>query len=122
MAIHPVLPSDGRKPSALRMKTFSRLDTQPARTPVNASPTPLRTPTHDSGPVWFATPSPYETFIHNTSPAFAGARVPVSPSGDSEKPYALDTHSSALYTRLSGLDSGLDVLGVHWKKLLVAGC
>jgi hypothetical protein len=29
----------------------------PMRTPVNASPTPSRTPTHDSGPPWIATPS-----------------------------------------------------------------
>ena len=36
--------------------------------PVNASPPPLRTVTHDLRPVWQATPSPYETFIHNTFP------------------------------------------------------
>ena len=47
---------------------LSRLNTQPARTPVNASPTPLRTVTHDSGPMWVASPSTYETFIHNTLP------------------------------------------------------
>ena len=70
MATRPILPSEGRKPSALRTKTFSRLDTQPARTPVNASTTTLRSPPHDSGPVWFARPSPYGTLIHNTSPAF----------------------------------------------------
>jgi hypothetical protein len=29
---------------------------QPARTPVNASPAPSRTPTHDSGPSWLARP------------------------------------------------------------------
>ena len=58
--------------------TFSWLDTQPARTPVNASTTTLRSAPHDSGPVWFARPSPYETLIHNTSPASAGAHVPVS--------------------------------------------
>ncbi len=78
MAIRPVLPSEGRKPSALRMKTFSRLNTQPARTPVNASTAPLPMLPHDSGPVWLARPSPYETFIHNTSPALAGAHVRVS--------------------------------------------
>ena len=33
---------------------FSRLNTQPMRTPVNASPSPSRGPTHDSGTVWFA--------------------------------------------------------------------
>jgi hypothetical protein len=28
---------------------------------------------HDSEPVWVASPSPYETFIHNTLPVFTGA-------------------------------------------------
>jgi hypothetical protein len=41
--------------------------------PVNASPSPLPTNVHDSEPVWIATPSLYETFIHNTLPAFTGA-------------------------------------------------
>ncbi len=34
---------------------------QPMRTPVNASPSPSRGPTHDSGTVWFARPSLEET-------------------------------------------------------------
>ena len=53
--------------------SISRLHTWPARTPVNASPAPLRTTMHDSGSVWVATPSLYETFIHNTLPALTGA-------------------------------------------------
>ena len=40
---------------------FSRLNTQPMRTPVNASPKPSRASAHDSGTVWFATPSLEET-------------------------------------------------------------
>src|SRR3982074_494416 len=40
---------------------FSRLTTQPMRTPVNASPTPSRVSAHDSGTVWFARPSLGET-------------------------------------------------------------
>jgi hypothetical protein len=36
---------------------LSRLDGWPMRSPVNASPTSSRIPTHDSGPVWFARPS-----------------------------------------------------------------
>ena len=40
---------------------FSRLNTQPMRTPVNASPKPSRVSAHDSGTVWFATPSLAET-------------------------------------------------------------
>jgi hypothetical protein len=53
--------------------SISRLNTWPARTPVNASPAPLQTPMHDSEPVWVASPSPYETFIHNPLPVFTGA-------------------------------------------------
>ena len=41
---------------------FSRLNTQPMRTPVNASPKPSRISAHDSGTVWFARPSLEETF------------------------------------------------------------
>ena len=40
---------------------FSRLNTQPMRTPVNASPKPSRVSAHDSGTVWFARPSLAET-------------------------------------------------------------
>ena len=53
---------------------LSRLNTRPARTPVNASPPPSRAPPHDSGPVWVASPSPYDSFIHNTSPVYPGAQ------------------------------------------------
>ncbi len=55
--------------SAPRMHNLSRLNTQPACTPVNASPKPSRAPTHDSGPVWAANPSPYGSFIRYSSPA-----------------------------------------------------
>jgi CheY-like chemotaxis protein len=40
---------------------FLRLNTQPMRTPVNASPIPSRASAHDSGTVWFARPSLAET-------------------------------------------------------------
>ena len=52
---------------------LSRLNTRPARSPVNASPPPLRAAPHDSGPVWVASPSPYDSFIHYTSPVLTGA-------------------------------------------------
>jgi hypothetical protein len=55
---------------------ISRLNTRPVRTPVNASPPASRPSAHDSGPVWVATPSPYETSIRNTSPVSTGARTP----------------------------------------------
>ena len=47
---------------------ISRLHTRPARSPVNASLSPLRTPAHDSGSAWVAGPSLCETFIHCTMP------------------------------------------------------
>src|SRR5271157_1894855 len=54
--------------SASRRKDLSRLHTRPARTPVNASTPPFRATPHDSGPSWVASPSTYDSFIHNTSP------------------------------------------------------
>jgi hypothetical protein len=35
----------------------------------------LRATPHDSGPLWFAIPSTYETCIHYTLPIFTGARA-----------------------------------------------
>ena len=60
--------------SASRSEVLSRLNTRPARTPVNASRLPSRTATHDSGPLWVASPSTYDSFIHNTSPVLTGAQ------------------------------------------------
>ena len=40
-----------------RKAPLSGLNTLPACSPVNASPTPLPMPAHDSGPVWLAGPS-----------------------------------------------------------------
>lgn len=55
----------GFRPGAL----ISRLNTQPARTPVNASVPSLRAvPPHDSGPVQFAIPSLLDSFIPFNSP------------------------------------------------------
>ena len=48
----------------------------PALPPVNASALPLQAAPHDSGPVWFATPSLCDSFIHYIPPAFTGARRP----------------------------------------------
>ena len=49
----PVSPN----PSALRSEScLSRLNTQPALSPVNASPGRLLARTHDLGPIWFAKP------------------------------------------------------------------
>jgi hypothetical protein len=43
----------------------------------------LRTTTHDSGPEWIATPSPYGSFIHNTSPVLtAHCRLLKKPRSD----------------------------------------
>jgi hypothetical protein len=47
---------------------ISRLNTRPVLPPGNASQPPSRAAAHDSGPLWFAIPSMYETFIHNTLP------------------------------------------------------
>ena len=60
------------------MVSISRLNTRLARSPVNTSLTPLRTPAHDSGPRWFATPFSYKTSTCCTSPV----RPAISKTGD----------------------------------------
>jgi hypothetical protein len=52
------------------LEGISRLNTQPTRPPVNASPPSLRASAHDSGPMWLARPSSSGSFIRNTSPVF----------------------------------------------------
>src|SRR6516162_1627111 len=54
--------------SASRRKVLTRLNTRPARSPVNASTPPLRAAPHDSGPMWVATSHSCDFFIHYTSP------------------------------------------------------
>ncbi len=65
---------------------LSRLNTRPARSPVNASPLPLRTTTHDSGPVWLATPLPCRTctcVTHRFVPAHRSVNLFIRPRGSS---------------------------------------
>src|SRR5260370_20237167 len=52
---------------------ISQLNTQPACATVNASPTALQLPTHDSGSGWLATPFLCDSFIHNSTPVYPGA-------------------------------------------------
>jgi hypothetical protein len=47
--------------SAPGRSNLSRLDGWPMRSPADASPLPLRTAPHGSGPTWIATPSSYRT-------------------------------------------------------------
>jgi len=52
---------------------FSRLNTQPACAPVNASRRTLRCVAHDSGSGWFATPFLCDSFIHYSTTVFTSA-------------------------------------------------
>src|SRR6266478_6189099 len=60
--------------SASRRKELTRLNTRPARSPVNASTLLLRAAPHDSGPMWVATSHSYDFCIHYTSPVLTGAQ------------------------------------------------
>src|SRR6516225_3323198 len=53
---------------------FSRLNTQPARSSVNASTPSFRVAPHDSRPLLFATLSTFETFTHTTLPVLPAHR------------------------------------------------
>ena len=65
------IPLQGRHPSFF---FFSRLNTQPARSPVNASTTLSRAPPHDSGPSYLVRTSMSETCILNNLPVDPGAQ------------------------------------------------
>lgn len=69
------LPRDITSPASRTLR-ISELNTQPAVSPVNASPVSSRIATHDSEPTWLARPSSCETFIHCTPPALPGHDVP----------------------------------------------
>ena len=73
MASLPVLPSAIRNDVGTLVAIISQLNTQPACAPVNASMVAFRLATHDSGSGWFATPFPYDSFIHNSTPVYPGA-------------------------------------------------
>src|SRR5215467_11277068 len=73
--------------SAARSDALSRLNTRPARTPVNASTLPLREAPHDSGPSWVASPLTCDSFIHNTSPVYPGAQEMSTMAKDIEFTY-----------------------------------
>jgi hypothetical protein len=54
--------------SASRSKSLTRLNTRPARSPINASTPPLRAAPHDSGPMWVASSHSHDFCNHYTSP------------------------------------------------------
>ena len=75
LAMRPMWPSDTlERVGAPEVNEVSRLHTLPTYPSVNASPMPSRAPAHDSGPVWLARPSPYDSFIRYSSPATGAFR------------------------------------------------
>ena len=53
---------------------ISQLNALPAGAAVNASMAALRLATHDSGSGWIATPFLHDSFIHDSTPVYPGAR------------------------------------------------
>src|SRR3989442_15341580 len=60
--------------SASRSEFLTRLNTRPARSPVNASTPPSRAAPHDSGSMWVAKPLSYDFFIHYNLAGLTGAQ------------------------------------------------
>jgi hypothetical protein len=54
--------------SASQRDFLTRLNTRPARSPVNASTPPLRAAPHDSRPMWVARSRAYHFCVRYTSP------------------------------------------------------
>jgi len=90
--------------STPELTSISRLNTWPARTPVNASAMALLPPPHDSGPMWLAIPSSYDSLIHYTLPVSRRFRVRTcNPTNQDKKcrrrdclPHPQDTTSPVL--------------------------
>jgi hypothetical protein len=74
LALPAVLPSATCHGVGTPVAIISQLDTLPACAPVNASMAALRLAMHDSGSGWFATPFLYDSFIHDSTPVYPGAR------------------------------------------------
>src|SRR6202011_3683593 len=68
LALDGVLPSAQGDSVGTPDWLISGLITRPARTPTNASRPASRLTPHSSGPVWIASPSPYDSCIRYTSP------------------------------------------------------
>ena len=85
------LPPTRRASAPRRWFPFRGSVARPARTPVNASPAALRPMVHDSEPVWVATPSPYDTCIHNIP-----AVLPPHPRGKTGPPARVLTMAASV--------------------------
>src|SRR4029079_2061586 len=97
------IPKQGRHP---KLCPFSRLNTQPASSPVNASPRASPHATHDSGPSWLAKPLTCDSFIHYNLPVYPGAlRKRLCPSVDKPTNFGLrpSTQNEGRQTRTEGL-------------------
>ena len=57
-----------------KFECFRSSMSRPVLSPVNASTMSSRTSPHDLGPMWFATPSSCDSYIHYTSSVSTGAR------------------------------------------------
>src|SRR5262245_26787839 len=74
-----VLPSAFCTASAPRTSCLSQLDGWPMHSPTDASPVPSQVPAHGSGPMRFATPSPWRTLTTYS--------LPVSPAHTKQQPF-----------------------------------
>jgi hypothetical protein len=73
LAHSPVLPSAMLNDVGTPVAIISQLNALPACAPVNASLAASRLAMHDSGPGWIATPSLYDSSIHDSTPVYPGA-------------------------------------------------
>ena len=82
----------------LKFGVFSGSSPWPIVPPVNASYQTLRSDPHDSEPVWFATPSPYGSYIHYILPAcpVRSASCPSKAVGTARKEHAATHRQLAL--------------------------
>lgn len=73
ITLHSMLPSRSENTVGTRKKEISELNGWPVLSSVNASAMTLLSPPHDSRSVWFARPSPYDSYIRYPKPILTGA-------------------------------------------------
>ena len=99
LAMHPLLPSALYDDvGSLNFNIVFRGSIPGPHVPLSTLRPPLQTTAHDSGPMWLAMPSPYDSFIHDTSPVFSS--TPPSSPGESHpqaltEPYVIVSRHTA---------------------------
>src|SRR5689334_11247968 len=81
----------------------------------------LRLATHDSGPGWFATPFPYDSFIHNSTPVYPGALNNLLENGGITKSRQKECPRDEIMNIIGGFELCINVICCMHNEVLPCG-